>query len=90
MTGGARGLIAAADKIEAKIVEAEKLRAALEEIKRLHAPLMMPVNDELWRVCDHCCFEDDGHLTEDCAQSHEHTADGPGCATAEVIARAGL
>lgn len=35
MTTGARGLMAAADKIEARIVEAEKLRAALEEIAKL-------------------------------------------------------
>lgn len=41
----ARNLIAAADQIEARIVEAEKLRAALEEIKRLHAPVT---------VCAYC------------------------------------
>ena len=46
MTGGARGIIAAADHIEARIVEAEKLRAALEEIKRLHAPSV---------ACRGCC-----------------------------------
>lgn len=46
MSDGVRGIIAAADKIEARIVEAEKLRAALEEIRRLHAPMRA--------VCDEC------------------------------------
>ena len=31
-----RAVLAAADKIEARIVEAEKLRAVVEEIRRLH------------------------------------------------------
>jgi hypothetical protein len=39
-------------------VEAEKTRAALEQI--------------------------------DCANSHQHTVDGPACHTAEIIAKAGM
>lgn len=66
MTTGARGLMAAADKIEARIVEAEKLLAVVEEIRRLHAPVL---------VCNGC------HLREcpgDCdwpshVDSHEAT-----------------
>lgn len=83
----ARAVIAAADKIEARIVEAEKLRAALEEIRLLHSARIMP-DGEMW--CDVCCFDESGHQTEDCELCHEHTAEGPGCSTAEIIARAGL
>ena len=89
-----RGLLAAADQVEARIVEAEKLRAALEEIRRLHQPMMFPAGADLQRwvkVCGHCCFgEATGQQSDDCAVFHEHAADGPGCATAEIIARAGL
>lgn len=94
MTTGARGLMAAADKIEARIVEAEKLRTALEEIQRLHQPMMFPVGAKLehWvKLCSVCCFEESSNRqTEDCELCHEHTAEGPACSTAEIIARAGL
>lgn len=83
--------LADAEQIEARIVEAEKLRAALEEVRRLHQPMVMPIDGRLLMVCSHCCFEEgSGMSTEDCLDSHEHTADGPACATAEIIARAGL
>jgi len=87
MTTGARGLMAAADKIEARIVEAEKLRAALEEIRLLHSARIMP-DGQMW--CDVCCFDEGGHQTEDCAQSHEHHVGWAACSTTEIIARAGL
>jgi hypothetical protein len=35
VSAGARGVLAAADQIHARIADAEKLRAALEEIRRL-------------------------------------------------------
>lgn len=90
MSGSGVGrLMAPADRIEARIADAEKLRAALEEIKRLHQPMMMP-GSSLLMLCDHCCFEDCGNQTADCAESHQHTAGGPGCATADIIARWGL
>lgn len=87
MTEGVRGLLAAADKIESRIVEAEKMRAALEEIKRLHSARIMP-DGQMW--CDLCCFDESGHQTEDCAASHEHQAGWAACSTTEIIARAGL
>jgi hypothetical protein len=91
MTGdGVRGVLAAADHIEARIVEAEKLRAALEEMMRLHQPILLPTAKAVYMLCDHCCFDDSGHQTQDCIDSHEHSFDGPACATAEIIARAGL
>jgi hypothetical protein len=90
VSAGARGVLAAADQIHARIADAEKLRAALEEIRRLHQPMMLPIGSSLLMVCDHCCFEDSGHQTEDCAASHEHTVDGPACHTAEILARSGL
>lgn len=64
---------------------------ALAEIERLHAPRSWgdPFGDCL-QLCDHCCFEDSGYRTDDCAAGHEHTATGPVCATAEVIERAAL
>jgi hypothetical protein len=88
--GGITGILAAADLIEARIVEAEKTRAALEQIKQLHAPMVMPINDHLLLLCDHCCFDDAGQQTDDCANSHQHTVDGPACHTAEIIAQAGM
>lgn len=88
MSEGARGVIAAADTITGKIVEAEKMRAALEEIKRLHSARIMP-DGQMW--CDICCFDQSGHQTEDCAQSHEHRIEWTSaCSTAEIIGRAGL
>jgi hypothetical protein len=87
---GITGILAAADKIEARIVEAEKTHAALAEIKRLHAPMVMPIDNHLLLLCDHCCFDDAGQQTDDCANSHEHSVDGPACHTAEIIAKAGL
>jgi hypothetical protein len=50
----------------------------------------MPINDHLLLLCDHCCFDDAGQQTDDCANSHEHSVDGPACHTAEIIARSGL
>lgn len=88
MTRGARGLIAAADQIEARIAEAEKLRTALEQIQRLHAPIIMPT--DCVPVCSMCCFDEAGYQTSDCMDSHEHSDSGPACSTAEIIARAGL
>ena len=85
----ARGLMAAADQIEARIVEAEKLRAALEEIKRLHEPRRWGSTDQIL-ICPLCCLDAAGYREQFCVDYHEHTADGPGCATAETIARAGL
>ena len=98
----ARGLIAAADKIEARIVEAEKLRAALEEIKRLHAP-RSAMCDECygggcrdcedaggWQICSLCCLDEEGDVLDNCIACHQHTNDIPACSTAEIIARAGL
>lgn len=85
---GVRGLMAAADHIEARIVEAEKLRAALEEIKRLHWPKHVDDTDQDAAnilVCAHCCS--DG---ENCLDFHDHDTTGPACSTAEIIARAGL
>jgi hypothetical protein len=90
LTSGVTRILAAADKIEARIVEAEKLRAALEQIKQLHAAIVMPINNHLLLLCDHCCFDDAGKQTDDCANSHEHTVDGPACHTAEIIATADL
>lgn len=87
---GARGVLAAADQIHARIADAEKLRAALEEIRRLHQPRILPTGSSLLMVCDHCCFEDSGQQTEDCVASHEHTVDGPACHTTEIIGRSGL
>ncbi len=87
---GVTGILAAADHIEARIVEAEKTRAALEQIRQLHAPTLMPIDGGLLKLCDHCCFDDAGQQTDDCANSHEHTVDGPACHTAEIIARSGL
>ena len=87
---GITAILAAADTIETRIAEAEKLRAAIDQIKRLHAPMVMPINDHLLLLCDHCCFDDAGQQTDDCANSHEHTVDGPACHTAEIIAQAGL
>lgn len=87
---GITGILAAADKIEARIVEAEKTHAALNQIKQLHAPMVMPINDHLLLLCDHCCFDDAGQQTDDCANSHQHSVDGPACHTAEIIARSGL
>ena len=91
----ARGLMAAADQIEARIVEAEKMRAALEEIKRLHAETAFWMNDaepgeRIKVVCNICCLDAGGHRSEECEDSHEHSADGPVCSTVEIIARAGL
>ena len=87
---GITGILAAADQIEARIVEAEKTHAALNQIKQLHAAIVMPINDHLLLLCDHCCFDDAGQQTDDCANSHQHTVDGPACHTAEIIARSGL
>ena len=87
---GITGILAAADLIEARIVEAEKTYAALEQIKQLHAAIVMPIDNRLLLLCDHCCFDDAGQQTDDCANSHEHTVDGPACHTAEIIAKAGL
>ena len=90
LTSGVTRILAAADKIEARIVEAEKTYAALEQIKQLHAPMVMPIDNHLLLLCDHCCFDDAGQQTDDCANSHEHTVDGPACHTAEIIAKAGM
>ena len=87
---GVSRILAAADHIEARIVEAEKTHAALDQIKQLHAAIVMPINDHLLLLCDHCCFDDAGQQTDDCATSHQHTVDGPACHTAEIIARSGL
>lgn len=91
----ARGIMAAADKIEARIVEAEKMRAALEEIRRLHSETAFWMDDaepgeRIKVVCTLCCLDVGGYRSEECESSHEHTADGPACSTAEIIARAGL
>lgn len=67
--------------------ESRRFRAALEEIRRLHAPRIMP-DGEMW--CDLCCFDESGHQTEDCAESHDHQPGRAACSTAEIIARAGL
>ncbi len=88
--GGITGILAAADLIEARIVEAEKTYAALKQIKQLHAAIVMPIDNHLLLLCDHCCFDDAGQQTDDCANSHQHTVDGPACHTAEIIAQAGL
>lgn len=61
-----RSIIADADRIEARIVEAEKLRTALEEIKRLHAPVQVCNGCHL-RECPGDCDSDWNwaeHLTE--------------------------
>ena len=91
----ARAVLAAADKIEAKIVEAEKLRAALEEIRRLHAETAFWMDgaepgERIKVVCNICCLDASGYRSEECEDSHEHSADGPACSTTEIIARAGL
>lgn len=86
---GARGILAAADKIEGRIVEAEKMRTALEEIKRLHAPrgvcegcgdTYRPHDRDcidggpLLSVCSVCCF--DGHgWGDECQGAHDHVGD---------------
>lgn len=95
MTGPAHRLMAAADKIEARIVEAEKLRTALEEIKRLHAETAFwddnaQPGERISVVCTICCLDPSGYRSDECEESHEHSADGPACSTAEIIARAGL
>lgn len=107
-TSGARAVLVAADRIEAKIVEAEKLRTAIEEIRRLHAPVAVCSGCHLrecpgdcdWHkydvdpteiVCNVCCFDErDAARGAWCLEAHDHTADGPGCSTAEIVARAGL
>lgn len=92
---GARRLLAAADKIEGRIVEAEKMRTALEEIKRLHAEAAFWDDDaqpgeRIRMVCNICCLDPGGYPSDECEESHEHSADGPACSTAEIIARCGL
>ena len=86
MSAGARGVLAAADQIHARIVEAEKLRAALEDIRRLHGTVVVGG----LVVCAICCLDVGGYRHEECADSHEHTASGPGCSTTEILARAGI
>lgn len=106
MSQGVRGLIAAADDVQARIADAEKLRAALEEIDRLHAPVEVCNGCHLrecpgdcdWGTCGRepteivcavCCFDErDAARGEWCIEAHDHG--GPGCSTAEIIARAGL
>ena len=76
--------------LDTRHAQADTYRAALQQIRQLHAPMMMPIDGGLLMLCDHCCFDDAGHQTDDCATSHEHTADGPACHTTEIIARSGL
>lgn len=69
----------------------DHMRAALEEIKRLHSVRILQKGQSAWRAgCQVCCCDESGHQTEDCLGSHEHTLNGPVCSTAEIIARAGL
>lgn len=95
MSGGVRRLMAVADDVQVRIADAEKLRAALEEIKRLHAEVAFWSDDaepgeRIRVVCVICCLDVGGYPSEECDDSHDHSADGPGCSTGEIIARAGL
>lgn len=76
--------------IVSTVGEIDQALNAIAEIKRLHAPVILPRPSGLIMTCDHCCFEDSGYQTDDCAVSHDHTVTGPACATTEIIARAGL
>lgn len=101
----ARAVLAAADTVAARIADAEKAVAALEEIKRLHTPMEVCAGcgqvdchpccttsvEECLSICRSCCRDERYAMAaNECWRSHEHTADGPACATAEIIARAGL
>ena len=69
----------------------DTMRAALEEIKRLHArSVTRPGMPGAVAVCALCCLDTGGYRTDECIDSHEHTTDGPVCSTTEIIARAGL
>ena len=77
------------------VTEIDTMRAALQEIKRLHAVSLVwesTIGEErkLKSVCVLCCLDTGGYRTDECEDSHEHTADGPVCSTTEIIARAGL
>jgi hypothetical protein len=86
VSAGARGVLAAADQIHARIADAEKLRAALEEIRRLHGTVTV----DALVVCAICCLDVGGVRHDECVDSHEHTDTGPGCSTTEILARAGI
>lgn len=85
----ARSLITAADAVTAQF---ETMRSALEQIRRLHTPLMFPWLDSgrIVQLCGLCCFDESERQTQDCIDSHQHDAETPGCSTAEIITRAGL
>ena len=76
----------------------DRMRQALEEIKRLHAEITFLIDDgepveRIKRVCSICCLNIGrfgGYRGKECEESHQHTADGPACSTVEIIARAGL
>lgn len=84
---GVRGLQRAGGGVVSVHVRPTAVQA-LEEIKRLHQPIIMPAASDV--VCSLCCFDAAGYQTADCLESHEHTFTGPSCSTAEIIARAGL
>lgn len=68
-------------------MDAPALRAAIERINRLHQPVLLAVSSPTV-LCSHCCIDDDGQQSVDCATSHQHTAGVPACATAKIIAQA--
>lgn len=75
----------------------DRMRAVLEEIKRLHATrtaefgILAARHGSPVAVCGHCCIDArSGYVSADCVDCHQHTATGPACCTAEIIARAGL
>ncbi len=89
-TSAARAVLAAANTLEARITDCERLRAALEDIKRLHAPAKFTSMGSSWEVCSTCCVDPDGATSSDCDIWHDHVDGAPTCATAAIIERAGL
>ena len=85
-------MLDAADRITDQLVTTEKLRAALTEIRRIHAPVKIGADFE---VCAGCCYHDDedrldGLRTQACIDWHHHGDPYPICPTAAILDRVGL
>ena len=91
-----RAMLDAADAITAKLVENEHLRQALEEIRRIHAPVQIGVlPGDCFQVCAGCCYADDfdrdtAHRMSACVDWHHHGDEYPICPTAAILDRAGI